>query len=103
MTDTVSREEIAALFAGMHSLMALMVRRLAKEDSLDIAELLIDLDALHAQQDQHPVTRDVQNDLREALLGLLGRGPDGEPVTIRRDEVSCVAPMRQSPAYQPRG
>lgn len=99
--DAKDREELAAAFAGMHNLFALLVRRGATEGSIDISELLIDLDSLLEQPGQHPRTLAVENDARELLLGLLGSGPHGSPVAIRQNELLSVAPARQSPGFHP--
>lgn len=99
--DAKDREELAAAFAGMHNLFALLVRRGWLESTIDIAELINELDSLLVQPGQHPLTLAVENDARETLLGLLGRGPHDEPVAIRQDELQNVAPIRQSPGFHP--
>lgn len=98
--DERDREEVAALMAGMHSVVAAVVRRACVDSGMDIAELLTDLDSLYGQPDQHDLTRGVQNDAREVLLGLIGCGPHGEPVTVRQDELQSVCPARQSAEFR---
>lgn len=98
--ETEDRESVAASLAGMHNLFALLVRRLTIEGSLDIAELLTDLDRLLEQPGQHSLTRAVESDARETLIGLLACGPHGEPVAIRQDELPSVAPVRRSSEFE---
>ncbi|HFT8585417.1 TPA: hypothetical protein ACGSTF_004720 [Pseudomonas aeruginosa] len=99
--NTQDREELAALFAGMHNLWGVLVRQLCQRDALDVSELLIDLDRLMDRTDLHPMTQAVQADAKETLLGILARGPRGEPVAIRQCELQSVAPNRQSPGFEP--
>lgn len=99
--DTNDREELAALFAGMHNLWGMLVRQLCQSDVLDIAELLIDVDRLMDRSDLHPLTQAVQADAKEMLLGILSRGLHGEPEAIRQCELQSVAPNRQSPGFAP--
>jgi hypothetical protein len=98
--DARDREEVAALMAGLHSVIAAVVRRACIDSGMDMAELLTDLDTLYGLPDQHELTRAVQNDSREVLLGLLGRGPHGVPVTVRQDELLSVCPVRQSAEFR---
>lgn len=99
--NTQDREELAALFAGMHNLWGMVVRQLCQSETLDIAELLIDLDRLIDRTDLHPLTQAVQADAKEMLLGMLTRGLRGEPEAIRQCELQSVAPNRQSPGFEP--
>lgn len=99
--DTKDREELTALFAGMHNLWGVLVRQLCQNEVLDIAELLIDVNRLMARPDLHPLTQAVQADAQELLLGILSRGLRGEPQAIRQCELQSVAPNRQSPGFAP--
>ena len=100
--DPHDREEIAAALAGMHNLFGLLVHRLDAAGHLDMADLLTDMDALMAAPGLHPVTRAVQEDARETVLGLLGAVAAGRdlqraPRAIGKDDLPSVAPLRQSP------
>lgn len=98
--DERDREEVAALMAGMHSVVAAVVRRACVDSGMDIAELLTDLDTLYSLPDQHELTRAVQNDARETLVGLLVAGPHDAPVTVRQAELQSVCPVRQSAEFR---
>ncbi len=93
------RTELAAMMAGMHSVVAAVVRRACIDSGMDMAGLLTDLDTLYNHPDQHELTRSVQNDAREVLIGLLAAGPHAEPVTVRQDELQSVCPVRQSAEF----
>lgn len=100
--DTHDREEIAAAMAGMHNLFGLLVHRLDASGHLDMADLLTDMDALMAVPGLHPVTRAVQEDARETVLGLLGATAAGRdllraPRAIGQVDLPNVAPLRRSP------
>ena len=102
--DTQDREEIAATLAGLHNMFTMLVRRLAYTKKLNMAELLIDLDAVMAAPAQHPATLAVQNDVRECLLGALplhAHNPQDLPRTIDAADVPQVAPARRTVGFEP--
>lgn len=96
---SASREELAAICAGFHNLFALLVRELMNEESIDIAELLTELDRLKAIPGQHPMTQAVQMDAGEMLLGLLVRDPESHPEALLASDLAVVAPLRQSVGF----
>lgn len=99
----IDRKELAAIFAGFHTVIGLLARRLAIEETMDIAELLNELDQALVSPGQHPLSIAVQEDAREVLLGILAKlvcDPDGVEV-VREDELGSVVPLRRSPGFGP--
>lgn len=91
------REELTAALAGMHSMFTMLCRRLAYTRQLDIAELLIDLDAIMESPGQHPTTLAVQDDVRDFLLRSLPMhacDPQYLPRVIGHADLHQVAPLR---------
>lgn len=91
------REELTAALAGMHTMFTMLCRRLAYTRQLDIAELLIDLDAVMESPGQHPITLAVQDDVRDFLLRSLPThacDPQHMPRVIGRSDLHQVAPLR---------
>lgn len=93
------REELAAAFAGLHNLFGVLVKRLAAEQAIDVAELMGDIHALIALPDQHPMTLAVEQDALELLHGVLLRAPHGGADPLRRQDLSNVAPLRRGPGF----
>ena len=93
------REELAAAFAGLHNLFGVLVKRLAAEQAIDVAELMGDIHTLIDQPDQHPMTLAVEQDALELLHGVLLRAPHGVADAIRQHELSSVAPLRRTPGF----
>jgi hypothetical protein len=93
--ESADKQDVAALMAGIHNLFALLVRRGALQGTVDIAEMLIELDQLLEIPGQHPLTVAVEEDAKELLLQLLARGPRGAPVAIEQAEIERVSPARQ--------
>ncbi|WP_324622708.1 hypothetical protein [Delftia lacustris] len=94
---TTEREELTAALAGMHSMFTMLCRRLAYTRQLDIAELLIDLDAIMESPGQHPTTLAVQDDVRDFLLRSLPMhacDPQCRPCVIGLSDLPQVAPLR---------
>lgn len=84
---TGDREELTAAFAGLHNIFTMLVRRLAYTKQLDLAELLIDLEAIMGSPGQHQTTLAVQEDVREMLLGSLplnALDPQGLPRILEK-------------------
>lgn len=91
------REELTAALAGMHTMFTMLCRRLAYTWQLDIAELLIDLDAVMESPGQHPTTLAVQDDVRDLLLRSLPMhacDPRHQPCVIGRADLRQAAPLR---------
>jgi hypothetical protein len=98
----VTRQELAAISAGFNSLFALLVRQLNFQGTIDIADLLSDLDRLISLPGKHELTTCVHEEARESLLGVLVRGPERDPETWLQSELPNVAPIRQSIGFEPR-
>lgn len=101
---TEDREELTAAFAGLHNIFTMLVRRLAYTKQLDLAELLVDLEAIMGSPGQHQTTLAVQEDVREMLLGSLplnALDPQGLPRILEKTDLPKVAPMRRSMGFAP--